>query len=159
MTTPDPLREQLARALDWEEAHAGFSKALKGLPPDKRGERAAGFEHTVWQLVEHLRIALDDLVDFATNPSYKHAMKWPDDYWPRRAAPSDEEWDASIAAFRAGLSRLQAIARDGSIDLASPVPTGKPSQTQLRNLLLAFDHNAYHVGQIVAVRRALGVWP
>jgi hypothetical protein len=157
-TAVDPLREQLARALDWEEAHAGFGKALDGIPADQRGARAAGFEHTLWQLLEHLRLAMRDLADFADNPRYVHNLKWPDDYWPKRPAPQGNEWDESVAAYRADLARLQAIARDSSIDLLAPVPTGKPTQTQLRNLLLALDHNAYHVGQIVALRRALGVW-
>ena len=154
----DAVREHLARALDWDEAHAGFEKAIAGLPSDKRGARADGFEHTPWQLVEHLRLALRDLVDFADNPQYAHTMTWPQDYWPKTAVPSEAEWQASVSAFRADLARLQAIVRDPAIDLLAPVPTGKASQTQLRNILLAIDHHAYHVGQIVAVRRALGAW-
>ena len=154
----ESLREQLARVLDWEEAHVGFDKALAGIPADKRGAQAAGFEHTPWQLLEHLRIALRDLVDFALNPHYAHTMNWPQDYWPKRAAPLDKEWEESVAAFRADLARLQALTRDASIDLSAPVPTGKTTQTYLRTILLAIDHNAYHVGQIVAVRRALGIW-
>jgi hypothetical protein len=157
-TRVDAWREQLARALDWEEAHVGFSKAISDIAPDVRGARAAGFEHTPWQLLEHLRIALDDLVDFAVNPVYVHHRAWPDDYWPKQPAPSEQEWNDSVTAFRGALSRLQQIARDPAIDLLSPVPTGKATQTHLRNLLLALDHNAYHVGQIVALRRALGVW-
>jgi hypothetical protein len=159
MTTADGLREQLARSLDWEEAHVGFAKAVAGIPPDKRGVRAPGFEHTLWQLLEHLRLALHDLVDFGSNPQYAHALKWPDDYWPKHAAPSGDEWDQSVAAYRADLARMQAMVRDQSIDLQAPVPSGKPKQTHLRNILLTLDHNAYHVGQIVAVRRALGIWP
>ena len=157
-TAQDPLREQLARVLDWEEAHVGFSKAIDGIPADKRGARAEGFEHTPWQLLEHLRLALRDLVDFAVNPQYVHAMTWPQDYWPPNAAPSGGEWQDSVAAFRADLARLQALVRDPATDLFAPVPTGKKTQTQLRNILLAIDHNAYHVGQIVAVRRAIGAW-
>lgn len=158
-TTPDPLREQLARALDWEEAHVGFAKTIDGIPPDKRGARAGGFEHTPWQLLEHLRIAMLDLAEFALDPQYVHSRKWPDDYWPSNAEPADGEWDASVAAFRADLARLQALVRDPSVDLLAPVPTGKKTQTHLRNILLTLDHNSYHVGQLVAVRRALGIWP
>jgi hypothetical protein len=154
----DAVREHLARALDWEEAHAGFDKALGNIPPEKRGARPDGFEHSPWQLLEHLRIALADLVDFAVNPHYAHTKQWPEDYWPKSAVPTDDEWQASVRAFRADVARLQAIARDASIDLLAPVPTGKAAQTQLRNILLAIDHNAYHVGQLVAVRRALGIW-
>lgn len=153
-----PLREHLARALDWEDAHVGFSKAIDGIPPDRRGTRANGFAHTPWQLVEHLRIALRDLVEFALDANYEHVRKWPDDYWPADAAPSSREWDDSVAAFRADLARLQAVARDAGVDLIAPVPTGSPAQTYLRTILLAIDHNAYHVGQLVAVRQALGIW-
>jgi uncharacterized damage-inducible protein DinB len=158
-TTLAPWREQLARTLDWEEAHVGFGKAIDGIPPDKRGALADGFEHTLWQLLEHLRIALEDLVDFAVNPAYAHTRTWPQDYWPASPAPAEGEWEASVAAYRSLLKRLQDVTRDPSIDLLAPVPTGKPTQTQLRNVLLALDHNAYHLGQVVAVRRALGVWP
>jgi hypothetical protein len=158
-TAGDPLREQLARVLDWEEAHVGFGKTIDGIPPDKRGARAGGFEHTPWQLLEHLRLALRDLTDFAAKSDYQHSMTWPDDYWPARPTPSADEWDASVNAYRADLKRLQQIVLDPSTDLLAPVPTGKPTQTHLRNILLAIDHNAYHLGQLVAVRRALGVWP
>lgn len=154
----DPLREQLARVLDWEEAHASFSKAFGGVTTEHRGARAPGFEHTLWQLLEHLRLALDDLVDFAGSPQYTHELTWPQDYWPKHVAPTAQEWDDSVAAFRAGLERLQAIARDPAVDLFAPVPTGKPTQTYLRTILLAIDHNAYHVGQVVSLRRALGIW-
>lgn len=159
MTTgTDPLREQLARVLDWQEAHVGFAKVIDGIPADKRGAHAGGFEHSPWQLLEHLRIALRDLVDFATNAEYAHAMKWPDDYWSKKATPSEEEWSDSVAGFRADLAKLQEITRDPTVDLLAPVPCGKKTQTYLRTILLAIDHNAYHVGQIVAVRRALGIW-
>jgi hypothetical protein len=157
-STLEPLREQLARALDWEEAHAGFSKALDGIPVDKRGVRATGMDHTLWELLEHLRLALTDLVDFAVNTQYAHTLNWPSDYWPRRSTPSGSEWDNSVATFRADLARLQSIARDAATDLFAPVPRGTPAQTHLRNILIAIDHNAYHVGQIVAMRRALGIW-
>jgi hypothetical protein len=155
----DPLREQLARALDWEEAHVGFQQAIAGVPADKRAAAVPGFDHTLWHLLDHLRLALRDLADFAADPKYAHTLKWPDDYWPTQANPTDREWDDSVAAFREDLARLQAIARDASVDLFAAVPTGKPTQTHLRNIILAIDHNAYHVGQIVALRRALGIWP
>ena len=158
MQPMQPIREQLARALDWEEAHVGFSKAVAGIPPDHRGARANGFAHTPWQMLEHLRLALHDLAEFALNAQYDHAMRWPDDYWPPNAAPSASEWDASVAAFRADLARLQSLARNPVVDLIAPVPTGNATQTYLRTLLLVIDHNAYHVGQLVALRQALGIW-
>ena len=161
MTTDplQPLREHLARVLDWEEAHVGFSKVIADIPAEKRGARAAGFDHTLWQLLEHLRLALEDLADFALKDDYKHVMAWPDDYWPKSASPASEaEWDASVAEYGRHLARLQDVARDPSVDLFAPVPTGKKTQTYLRTILLAIDHNSYHVGQMVAVRRALGIW-
>ena len=152
------LRDQLARVLDWEDAHVNFAKAVEGVPPDKRGARAAGSEHSPWQLVEHIRIAQEDILDFCVNSAYEHTMKWPDDYWPRDPAPSSQTaWDDSIASCTRSLEGLKRIARETN-DLTSKVPTGKGNQTYLRALLLAADHAAYHVGQIVAVRRALGIW-
>jgi hypothetical protein len=155
--TSDPLRLQLARVLDWEEAHVGFDHAIDGLPPDQRGVLAPGIAYSVWQLVEHMRLAQLDVIDFCLNVNYVHAMKWPDDYWPS-AAPAGAQWDNSVAGFKADRERLKDLARDESIDLHTLVPKGEGHQTYLRAILLMADHNAYHLGQIVAVRRALGVW-
>jgi hypothetical protein len=153
------LRDQLARSLDWEEAHVGLDKAVAGIPPDKRGARAAGFEHSPWQLLEHIRIAQDDILDFCVNPAYQHTMKWPDDYWPKDPAPPGEQaWTDSIASCVRSREELKRLAREIE-DLTAKVPTGKGHQTYLRAILLAADHVAYHVGQIVAVRRAIGIWP
>lgn len=153
------LRETLARALEWKDACASFGQSVADVPVDLRGVTADGFPHSPWQLLEHIRLALDDLEDFAVNADYAHARQWPDDYWPREAAPPDADaWDRSVAAVHEGLARMQAIATDPAVDLLAPVPTGTPEQTYLRTLLLVLDHNAYHVGQIVAVRRALGAW-
>lgn len=155
----DPLRQQLVRLLDWEEAHVGFDKSVEGIPADKRGSHAAGFEHTPWQLLEHLRIAQEDLLEFCVNPQYVHARTWPDDYWPKSPGPADgKTWDQSIADFKADREKLKALARDTTVDLFATVPTGKGQQTYLRTILLVVDHNAYHLGQLVAVRRALGIW-
>ena len=152
------LRDSLARVLDWEEAHVGFDKAVAGIPPDTRGARAEGFEHSPWQLVEHIRIAQDDILDFCVNAAYRHTMKWPDDYWPADSAPTDRQWTESLAAYARSREALQRLARDAE-DLTATVPTGSAGQTYLRALLLTADHTAYHVGQLVAVRRALGIWP
>ena len=154
----DAIRDHLVRVLDWEEAHVGFDKAIDGIPADKRGARAPGFDHSPWQLLEHIRLAQEDILDFCVNPKYVHTMKWPDDYWPRHPAPPNAAaWDESIASFKREREKLKALARETK-DLYAPVPTGKANQTYLRTLLLVVDHNAYHLGQIVAVRRALGTW-
>ena len=154
----DAIRDHLVRALDWEEAHVGFDAAVDGIPADQRGARATGFEHSLWQLVEHIRIAQEDILDFCVNANYTHDQKWPDDYWPAEAAPaSDQAWHDSLAAYNRSLAALKQLARDVD-DLTAPVPTGKATHTYLREILLVIDHNAYHVGQVVDVRRALGIW-
>ena len=151
------LRDQLARLLDWEDAHVGFDKAIDGIPREKRGARAPGFEHSPWQLLEHLRLAQEDILDFCVNAHYKDTLKWPDDYWPGPEPPSDQAWQDSIAVFKKTREQVKALAREVK-DLTATVPTGKGPQTYLRGILLVADHAAYHVGQLVAVRRALGIW-
>jgi uncharacterized damage-inducible protein DinB len=152
------LREQLVRILDWEEAHVGFDKAIADLPHEKRGAVAAGFEHSVWQLLEHMRLAQEDILDFCVNPKYVHTMKWPDDYWPKHPEPPNSHaWDESVASFKNERERFKKLARETD-DLHALVPTGKGRQTYLRGILLLVDHNTYHLGQIIAVRRAVGAW-
>jgi uncharacterized damage-inducible protein DinB len=153
------LRDHLERVLDWEDAHVGFDKAVDGIPPDKRGARAAGFEHSPWQLLEHIRMAQEDILDFCVNAAYQHTMQWPDDYWPKDPAPpSRNAWAESLASYTSSRGDLKRVARDVE-DLTAPVPTGQGNQTYLRAILLVADHTAYHVGQLVAVRRALHIWP
>jgi uncharacterized damage-inducible protein DinB len=154
----DAVRDHLVRVLDWEEAHVGFDKAVEGIPVSKRGARAAGFEHSTWQLLEHLRVAQEDILEFCVNPKYTHTMNWPDDYWPKDPAPpSEQAWAESVAGFVRSRDGMKKLTRDVK-DLNALVPTGKGQQTYLRAILLVIDHAAYHVGQIVAVRRALGAW-
>jgi len=151
------LREQLAKFLAWREAHAGFDAAVEGLPPELRGRRPEGIPHSPWELLEHLRITQHDILDFSRNPDYEE-MRWPQDYWPPSPAPPDDEaWDRSIAAYRADRETMQALARDPSVDLFARIPHGS-GQTYLREVLLTADHAAYHVGQLVLVRRLLGAW-
>lgn len=153
------IRDHLVRVLQWEDAHVGFDKTVDGIPPDKRGARAPGFDHSPWQLLEHIRIAQEDILDFCTNAAYEHKRTWPDDYWPPDPAPpSEHAWAESVASYARSRKALQRLARDVE-DLTATVPTGTGTQTYLRALLLVTDHTAYHVGQLVAVRRALGIWP
>jgi hypothetical protein len=154
----DPLREQLARFLDWEEAHATFDKAVASLPLKLQGAVPPGFDHSAWQLLEHLRLGQADIYDFCVNPKYRHTMKWPDDYWPKKPAPPDgRAWRASVAAYRSDRKKMQALARDPAIDLFAEIPHGD-GQTYLREILLVADHGSYHVGQIVLLRKALASW-
>ncbi|HEX6630001.1 MAG TPA: DinB family protein, partial [Gemmatimonadaceae bacterium] len=157
MAETDALREQLARLLDWQGAHATFDQAVDGLPPALRGTAPAGVPYSPWQLLEHLRLTQRDILDFSRDPAYVEPT-WPDDYWPAGAAPPDDAaWAASIDAFRADRAALQALARDPAADLFAPIPHGD-GQTLLRELVLVADHNAYHVGELVLVRRLLGAW-
>lgn len=151
------IRDHVARVLDWEEAHVGFDKAIDGIPADKRGARAPGFDHSPWQLLEHIRLAQEDIYEFCVNAKYEHTMKWPDDYWPQTAPATESAWSKSIASFVQTRDKMKALAREVK-DLTALVPTGKGHQTYMRAILLSADHTAYHVGQLVAVRRALGIW-
>lgn len=154
------MRDQIARSLDWGEAHADFDRAVAGLAPELRGRRVQGLPHSAWQILEHLRIAQHDILDFAKNANYKE-MKWPDEYWPASPEPpSAKAWDESVIAFTRDRDAVKALAMDPKIDLAARIPHGeKPAQTYLRAVLLVLDHNAYHVGELVLLRRLLGAWP
>ena len=110
MTKSDPLRDQLIRFLNWKEAHVDFDGAIGGIPPDKRGATPPGFPHSPWQLLEHLRIAQEDIHDFCVNPNYKE-MKWPDDYWPASAPPNAKAWDESVAAYKRDVEKMKELVR------------------------------------------------
>ncbi|HEX9579783.1 MAG TPA: DinB family protein [Gemmatimonadales bacterium] len=154
---PDALRQHLATLLDWHSAHVSFDRAVAGIAPALRGKQPAGFPHSLWQLLEHLRLCQWDILDYCVNPNYREGT-WPDDYWPNTAEPpTPEAWDQSVAAFNRDLATLKGMAQDPDIDLLSPLLYA-PQATYLREFLLVADHNAYHVGQIVAVRRMLGDW-
>jgi len=154
------MRDQIARSLDWGEAHVDFDRAVVGLAPALRGRRVKGLPHSAWEILEHLRIAQRDLLDFATNANYEE-MQWPDDYWPKSAKPpSTKAWNASIAQFKRDREAVKKLATDPTVDLAARIPHGtKAAQTYLRAVLLVLDHNAYHVGELVLLRRLLGAWP
>ena len=151
------IREQLVKFLSWGEAHASFDSAVANLPAEKRGTAPAGLPYSPWQLVEHLRITQHDILDFCRNPGYEE-MSWPKDYWPPSAVPpSSVAWTESIGQFSRERAGLEALARDQSIDLTARIPHGT-GQTYLREILLAADHAAYHIGELIVVRRLLGAW-
>jgi uncharacterized damage-inducible protein DinB len=151
------LREQLSRLLAWEDAHVGFDRAVADIPADLRGRQPAGVPYSPWQLLEHLRITQRDILEFCRNSDY-HELEWPADYWPPAPAPpSSAAWDDAISQFRQDRKALQDLAADRSIDLFAKIPHGQ-GQTYLRELLLVADHTAYHVGELIVVRRLLGAW-
>jgi hypothetical protein len=151
------LRTHLVKLLTGSEAHADFEAAVKGLPAELRGKTPKGAEHSPWELIEHLRIAQWDILDFSRNPKYKH-QKWPEDYWPKSPAPPDNSaWEHSIKEFRKDLKEFCALIEDKSTDLYAKIPHGE-GQTILREALLIADHNGYHVGQLILVRQLLGAW-
>ncbi|HVP42835.1 MAG TPA: DinB family protein [Terriglobales bacterium] len=150
------LRRQLARFLSESHAHADFDAAIAGLPPSLRGKKPAGAPYTAWQLLEHMRIAQWDILEFSRDPRHV-SPKWPVGYWPKTAAPpSAAAWNKSIRQFRADMRAMQKLVT-GKADLFAPIPHGR-GQTLLREALLLMDHNAYHLGQLVLLRRLLGRW-
>ncbi len=151
------LREHLLYLLRGGGAHVDFGAAVEGFPAALRGRRAPGVPHTAWQLVEHLRIAQWDILEFSRNP--KHVSpEFPQGYWPARDAPADDAaWERSLATFRADLAAMEMLVADPNSDLFTPFAHGE-GQTLLREALLVADHNAYHIGQIVMLRRLLGAW-
>ena len=152
------LRELLARQLDWGEAHVGFGRAMTSFPDELQGVVPAGFAHSGWQLLEHMRRAQADILDFCLNSEYVYPTS-PDDYWPEVAPTAAESWDATVAAFEHDLDALKRVALDESLDLFEKVPAARSAlQTRAREVILVTDHNAYHLGQLVALRRALGAW-
>ena len=141
MDTLVSIRQQLARALDWTDAHATYDAAVEGIPPELQGIRPDGLPHSAWELIEHLRLAQRDILDFCQAETY-HEQRWPEGYWPSSPAPPDHRaWEASVAAFRADREAFKQIALNPSIELTGVVPHGT-DQTYLRELLLGIDHNA-----------------
>jgi hypothetical protein len=158
MAQADPMRATIARFLDWEDAHADLEKVVAGLPPALRGQAPNGLPYSPWQLLEHIRLTQHDILEFCRNPAYEE-LDWPADYWPKSPSPpSAEAWDKSVAAVRQDREALKKLALNPGIDLLARVPAGD-GQTYLRELLLVADHTAYHLGELVVVRRALGTWP
>ena len=152
------MREELASALDWGKAHVDFNRAIDRFPVGLRGRRVRGLPHSAWEILEHLRIAQHDILDFCRNPDYTD-LKWPDDYWPPAPAPpTAKAWSQSIAAFRRDRTAIKTLATDPGSALTTRIPHGS-GQTYLREILLVLDHNAYHVAEIVVLRRLLGAWP
>lgn len=159
MSTVREYAEIVASSLDWEQAHASFDRSLEGLPPELRGKRPDNLPHSVWELVDHLRIAQNDLLEFCANPKYEHRIEWPKDYWPAAPAPKNgQEWTSCLDALHRDVAAMKQWTVDHADTLAEKIPWGT-GQTFLRTVLVAMDHMSHHTGQIIFVRRALGAWP
>ena len=161
MASNDPhskqLREHVIYLLDGGGAHARFNDAVKDMPENLRGVKPNGLPHSAWMLLEHLRLAERDILEFSRNPKYE-SPKWPEGYWPRTEAPPNAvAWNKSVQQFRKDLKAMQDLVANPRRDLYARIPWGD-GQTILREALLLADHNAYHVAQLIDVRRLLGVW-
>ncbi|HEV2214410.1 MAG TPA: DinB family protein [Terracidiphilus sp.] len=151
------LREHVRNLLTSHDAHADFDRAVAEFPAELRGKKPRGAEHTPWQVLEHLRIAQWDILEFSRDAGHV-SPEFPAGYWPKTAAPPDEHaWERSVRGFRRDRKAMMALVADEKRDLFAPFAHGN-GQTLLREALLTADHNAYHVGELVLLRRLLGAW-
>ena len=156
-STDKQLRDHIVSLLKGGSAHATFDDAVKNIPEKLWGVKLEGLPHSAWMLLEHLRIAQWDILEFCRNARYK-APKWPDEYWPaEEAPPNDRAWDKSIQQFRKEAKTMQELVGNSKTDLFAKIEWGE-GQTILREALLVADHNAYHIAQLVDLRRLLGAW-
>jgi hypothetical protein len=151
------LRKHLVNLLSKEQAHSGFDRAVADFPVELRGAKIAGSPHTPWQLLEHLRIAQWDILEFCRN-SHHISPSFPKGYWPPTEAPPDAaSWDRSVRSFQTDLDAMVALVKNPRVDLFARIPHGE-GQTVLREAMLAADHNAYHLGQLILLRRLADRW-
>lgn len=154
---PDRLRQTLTELLQGGQAHVGLEEAVAHIRPEWRTHRPPGL-HSIWQLLEHIRITQEDIVRYTLDPAW-HSPSWPGGYWTENHTDLPEErWQASLAGYRQNLNELVALAQDPAYELCAPIPHGE-GRTYLRQILLAADHTAYHTGQIISLRRTLVDWP
>jgi len=152
------LRTQLVALLRGGQAHATFSEAVADFPANRISERPEGVPYSAWQLLEHIRITLHDLLEFAINPGYVE-LDWPADYWPKSPTPElKQSWKATVKAIEADLKSLEALVHSPESNLYATIPWGKNNETLLREVLLAADHTSYHIGELILLRRLLGSW-
>ncbi len=150
------LRKHLVSLLREGHAHAGFDSAIRGLPAKARGKKAKGAPYTAWELLEHMRLAQWDILEFSRDS--KHVSPdFPSGYWPKTKTPPPGAWEKSMRAFRRDLRAMERLVANPRTDLFARIPHGS-GQTILREALLVADHNAYHLGQLVMLRRLLGEW-
>ncbi|MGI8992031.1 MAG: DinB family protein [Bryobacteraceae bacterium] len=157
MENEESLRRDLIELLEGKGAHADFEVVFSGVPAEARGRKVPGLPHTLWQLLEHLRIAQRDILEFSRNSAHV-SPKWPEGYWPESEMPPKESgWDRSLAGFKSDLEAMRRLVADPSTQLLARIPHGD-GQTIFREAVLVADHNAYHLGQAVSLRQALGNW-
>jgi DinB family protein len=153
----DPVREQVVKLLQGGQAHLTLDEVIKNFPSNLRGVKPKGAPHSAWQLLEHIRIAVWDILEFSRDPNHV-SPSWPDGYWPKaEEPPNDAAWDKSIAAINKDMEAMQKLVENEDTDLYAKIPHGA-GQNILREALLVADHNAYHIGQILLLRRLLGAW-
>ena len=151
------LRQHLLELLSGGHAHAKFEDAVQGLMSQLRGTKPAGFPHSAWMILEHLRLAQWDILEFSRNGKHR-SPKWPEGYWPQTEAPPNAQaWSQSVEQFESDLDAMQELVKNPESDLFAKIPWGD-GQTILREALLLADHNSYHVAQLVDIRRLLGAW-
>jgi len=151
------LRDHVVYLLKEGGAHLGFEGAIKGLAVSMRGKKPKGAEHSPWEILEHLRLAQWDILEFSRDPNHK-SPTWPDGYWPAtQEPPNARAWTKSVLAFQADREAMCELVADESKDVVAQIPWGS-GQTILREALLVADHNAYHLGELVVVRRLMGAW-
>jgi hypothetical protein len=151
------LREELLHLLRGGNAHLSFDDAVADFPMDAINRRPPNVPYTPWHLLEHLRLAQWDILDFVRNPNYQE-MQWPDDYWPAPDAEADAAaWDKTLATFRADLKAVEDLVNDPQTDFSATIAHGD-GQTILREILLVADHNAYHIGEFAILRQVMGTW-
>jgi len=157
MNESDKVRKHIANVLTWHEAHQPFEDVVADFPEKLRGVRPQGLPHSAWELLEHMRIAQWDMLEFSRDP--KHVSpEFPAGYWPASPEPpSAAAWDESVKRFMADRDELRTLVLDPARDLTAPIPHGS-GQTLLREALLTADHNSHHLGQLISVRRLLGTW-
>jgi hypothetical protein len=152
------LRTQLVASFHDENVHSGFDKAFADVPPELRGAKPQGQPFTLWRLLEHLRLCVLDFLDYCRKPGYVEPP-FPEGYWPRTdKPPSDAAWEESLRGYRESMKQLEDLILNPSMDLFSVIP-GTTGRTVLRQALACLDHNGYHLGQVVVLRRLLGNWP
>jgi uncharacterized damage-inducible protein DinB len=157
MKNQSPLKNLLLEQFEGRNAHIDFTKAIEGLKLNDVGTRPEKLPHSIWELAQHIRLAQFDILDFSRNPDYQ-ALSWPDDYWPASSQPENQQqWDEMIAAFNRDHQAMADLIHKKEDELLNPLPHGD-GQTLFREALLIVDHTAYHIGQIVQVRRLLGLW-